>query len=154
MHEQHTCDKWDKGRAEYVNQYLNDGIAKHFFDDFLNSVITLETVSSVSRAYEKFISQATKRGLSTKKVNPKNTFPRNRWYDNEYKNIRSNLNCLHSAGEEGTYQATIRHYKKVTQRKQRKHQLEMNKELMNCKNSEKMWELLRSLVPKLIVLVT
>lgn len=71
------------------------------------------------------------------------TFPQNRWYDDECKELRVELKTVEPLENQQEYTAKYKNYKRVTQKKKREFQGYLISEIQSTTNSTKQWALLR-----------
>lgn len=79
--------------------------------------------------------------FSKKSTKKNKIFPQNAWYDAECKLLKSSIKQSHPEIRSNLQ----KEYKQTIQRKKSQHQQKALEEIQNCKDSTKMWKLLKDL---------
>lgn len=148
---------WKNEKSEDLTECLVDGIDSIHYNMFLDSMIMNNDVDKVAHCFQNYITDAVHiqklyprvisklypRVISKSKTKTKkNVFPNNPWYDQECKNMKSELHKLNP-----NISDNLDEYLNLQKEYKREYQQNTIKELCNSSNSQQMWEVLKMGTP-------
>ena len=127
--------KWEKEKLDKMKTHLTDIEAWKYFELYLTQMLENNSPNSVAEAFFNYILQAARKTLTRKKMSKgKRTFPSNKWYDSECREMRAKLCEMRSisTGEwDDETKANHKRYRNITQKKKRAYKQEIVGELVN-----------------------
>ena len=115
--------EWKKDNLSKLRNVIHDEISSQYRNDFITSVVELESVDIVSNQFNSYINQTIQRSFELKPIKIKHRKSSSKWFDKECKDFR---NKAITAGERTETQSdriihdlACKQYKSLKQRKKR-----------------------------------
>ena len=117
----YTAFKWEKEKLDEMTTHHTDMEAWTYFEMYLMQMLENNSPNSVAEAFSNYILQAVSKTLTRKKISRgKCSFPSNKWYDSECREMRAKLCKMKSisTGEwDAETKANHKRYRSITQKK-------------------------------------
>ena len=129
--------KWEKEKVDEMTTHLTDMEAWTYFEMYQMQMLENNSPNSVAEAFSNYILQAATKTLTRKKISKgKCSFPSNKWYDSECREMRAKLCKMKSISTsewDDETKANHKRYRSITQKKKRAYKQDLLGELINSK---------------------
>lgn len=143
--EQRSFFKWSETNAHKFNSCLEDSIGCAFREQLKQKLADSGTAEDIGHVFQSYIKQALGRSMKLIRCKKRKSFPSNKWFDDDCKQLNKELSTLDPlATDQGDqYFNQYAKYKRTTQKKKRSFQGKLLSEIQGTNDSSKMWSLLK-----------
>jgi hypothetical protein len=138
--------KWDPSMVtSYLDHLQTDPDCLSEYSNFLNHCIANAPSNIVAISLLQYIENAASKVFKIKSSKKNKTCrPENVWYDNDCKKLKVAI----KQNPQQSHAFLYKEYKRVTQKKKRQYQIKTLNDIQDCKDSAKMWNLLKGINPQ------